>query len=85
MVGFSHACLQNGASIIPQVYLNTFGKECCLPSKIAYKRCQKEVILFALDSRFAGRSEFSSFQVALCVKQSLTLQQSAWDWCKIGG
>ena len=34
MVGFSHACLQNDAYIIPQVYLDTFGNECCLPSKV---------------------------------------------------
>ncbi len=34
LIGFSHACLQKDAYVIPQVSLDSFGKDCCLPSKV---------------------------------------------------
>eukprot|EP00794_Sanderia_malayensis_P010390 gene10390-11471_t len=34
LLGYSHVCLQKDAYVIPQVFLDTFGKDCCLPFKV---------------------------------------------------
>ena len=70
--GFSHACLENDAYIIPQPKLVLFGEECCLPAKVKNRTlkvsAQSDIYCLGYTLRWHTRGQyFPDSKVCLAV------------------